>query len=170
MSSSLSVTPKTKIHVFTGDILHAPSKNILISIGEDRIMKWATAKAVLSALWPWIQDLLLEDIPFEKWDTRLYEYAGYACIFGRPFDYRIIQMTILWVESVIRNALKICDERWLETLAISALVSNYMGGSDDQINDISLLALKTYFSDYPNSVVKDVYLVNFDREIFRLYS
>jgi hypothetical protein len=110
----------------------------------------------------------LKDVPFEKWDTRVVPFQGWNCIFGRPFDYKIPQLTILGVEAVIRKALEICDTNGWKEIAISALAGNYLGENDDQINDITRVALEYYFERNPESGLERIYLVNFEREIFRI--
>ena len=67
----------------------------------------------------------------------------------------------------MRNALAICDERGFPDIAISALAANYLPDSDGQINDIIHLAIRTYFEQHPESGIRDIYLVNYGREVFR---
>ena len=153
--------------IFTGSILNSPSNTYLISIWEDRILKWAVAKIMLETFGQEIQEILLTQKYFEKWEARLIQTKWKNLIFARPFDYDFKLLTIFWIESCIKNALKICDENWFENISITALSWNYLPDSENQINEITKLALKEYFSRNQKSILKKIFLVNYDREIFR---
>ena len=108
--------------IFTGSILNSPSNTYLISIWEDRILKWAVAKLVLETFGEEIQEILLTQSYFEKWEARLIKTWWKNLIFARPFDYDFKLLTILWIEWCIKSALKICEENWFEN--ISMIVNN----------------------------------------------
>ena len=156
------------LEIFHGSILDAPCKAIVISIWENGILQWATAKAVGEKFWPKLQEQLLAMAPIAKWEVRHIHMEGYDLFFGRPFDYRIRQMTILGVESVIRNSLKIANTLWISEMALSAISENYMPNNENQINAITHLAISSFFEENPNHSVKKIYLVNFNKEVFRL--
>lgn len=109
-----------------------------------------------------IQEILFTQNYFEKWEARLIKTWWKNLIFARPFDYDFKLLTILWIEWCIKSALKICEENWL------ALSWNYLPDSENQINEITKLALKEYFTKNQNSCVKEIFLINYDREIFRI--
>jgi hypothetical protein len=157
-----------KISIFRWDIINGPSKTLLISIWENRILQWKTAKAVKEKFWEQLQNNLLKWEPFKKWECRMIQVGWYNLIFWRPFDYEIRQLTILWIEGVIKNALNICENSWIDSISISALTANYLPESECQINDITHLALNEYFEKKSNSGIKEIYLINFDKEIFKL--
>ena len=154
--------------IFTGSILNSPSNTYLISIWEDRILKWAVAKLVLETFGEEIQEILLNQSYFEKGEARLIKTWWKNLIFARPFDYDFKLLTILWIEWCIKSALKICEENWFENISITALSWNYLPDSENQINEITKLALKEYFSRNQNSCIKEIFLINYDREIFKL--
>lgn len=154
--------------IFTWSILNSPSKTLLISIWENRILKWTTALAIKERFWEELQEKLLSWEPFKKWECRMIQRDWYNLIFWRPFDYEIRQLTILWVEAVIKNALKICELNWFSSISISALTANYLPNNEWQINDITHLTLNDYFTKNPNSIINNIYLVNFSKDIFKI--
>ena len=89
-------------------------------------------------------------------------------IFGMPFDYEIIQFTITGVEMVIVRALEICDLNHIESIAIPAIASNFIPESIQSINQIIQLGIEDYFTRNPNSHLKEIYLVNYKRNVFAL--
>ncbi|MFZ3233655.1 MAG: hypothetical protein WA194_09335 [Patescibacteria group bacterium] len=68
----------------------------------------------------------------------------------------------------MRAAFKICEEKGLKDIAISALSSRYLPNNQRQINAIAHLALETYFSETPNSVIENVWLVNYGETVFSM--
>lgn len=154
--------------IFSGSILNSPSNTYLISIWEDRILKWAVAKLILKIFWEEIQKILLTQPYFEKGEARLIQTWWKNLIFARPFDYGIKLLTIFWIEWCVKNALKICEQNWFENISITALSWNYLPDSDYQICEITKLAINEYFVKNPSSCIKEIFLVNYDREIFKL--
>lgn len=154
--------------IFTGSILNSPSNTYLISIWEDRVLKWEVAKLILETFWQKIQEELLTQKFFEKWEARLLQIWWKNLIFARPFDYDFKLLTILWIESCIKNAFKICEQNWFESISITALSWNYLPDSENQINEISKLAINDYSSRSPNFCIKEIFLVNNNRKIFKV--
>lgn len=154
--------------IFSGSILNSPSNTYLISIWEDRILKWAVAKLILETFWNEIQKILLTQPYFEKSEARLIQAGWKNLIFARPFDYAFKLLTIFWIEGCIKNALKICEENWFENISITALSWNYLPDNENQINEISKLTISDYFIKNPNSCIKEIFLVNNERKIFKI--
>lgn len=86
------------LHIFSGSILDTPSKTLLISIGENGVLKGATARTMAERFGSELQEAVLASGPFEKCDARLFPRDGYNLIFGRPFDYDIKLLTIFGIE------------------------------------------------------------------------
>lgn len=122
---------------------------------------------MLETFWQEIQERLFEQSYFEKWEARLIQTKWKNLIFARPFDYDFKLLTIFWIETCIKNALKICEEHWFENISITALSGNYLPENENQINEISKLALGEYFQKYPKSAVKEVFLINYEKKVFR---
>ncbi|MDD5769348.1 MAG: hypothetical protein PHE25_00120 [Candidatus Gracilibacteria bacterium] len=154
--------------IFTGSILNSPSNTYLISIGEDRVLKGEVAKLILETFGQKIQEELLTQKFFEKGEARLLQIGGKNLIFARPFDYDFKLLTILGIESCIKNAFKICEQNGFESISITALSGNYLPDSENQINEISKLAINDYSSRSPNFCIKEIFLVNNNRKIFKV--
>ena len=69
------------LHIFSGSILDTPSKTLLISIGENGVLKGATAQTVSERFGLELQEDVLLTGPFEKCDARLFQRDGYNLIF-----------------------------------------------------------------------------------------